>query len=695
MNVTMVSELSEYLPEEIVRFYESLGITSLFPPQAEALKKGIFSNRNFVISVPTAGGKTLIAEFAMLYEVMKGGKCLYVVPLRALASEKYSEFKKFSMLGFKVGLSTGDYESRDEWLGNYDIIITTSEKADSLIRNKASWIKYTSCLVIDEVHLIDSPDRGPTLEMIVVKLKNLNPDLRIVALSATIANVDELAEWLDAEVIKSDWRPVKLYEGVGSGRKLVFVKDGMFIEQETRGTLEWLVTETVGEGGQVLVFDSTRKRAETTAKKLSGLFEPSEELKSISSRIRELDRTDTGKKLADCIEKGTSFHHAGLLYDERTMVERTFREGLLKVVVSTPTLAAGVNLPARRVIIKSYRRYRVNEGSVPIPCLEYKQMAGRAGRPGMDPFGEAIILAKTEREVEALIWKYVLGEPEPVYSKLGAEKNLRFHILSLIAENPVGINELKELFRNTFFYSQNDEIPGFEGILVQLENWGMIEQSEILHATYFGEVVSRLYIDPLTGYIFRDSIEKMDDTNSLQVLHLLCRAPDMEKFYLNRRDQWIKEIAEKTENLTYKPSLNSPEYEWFLSEFKTALCLQDWIDEEDESVICDKYSIAPGDLRRVVEIAEWLSHSLSKIAHVMESPVKREAEKLVKRLHHGVREELLPLVRYQGIGRVRARKMFSRGIRTAEDILNRRDDLKAIIGDRMAEKLLSQIDGKG
>lgn len=687
----MGSELLEHLPEKIARFYESRGITSLFPPQREALRKGIFSEKNFVISVPTAGGKTLIAEFAMLYEIMKGGKCLYVVPLRALASEKFNEFRKFSELGFKVGLSTGDYESRDEWLGNYDIIITTGEKADSLMRNRASWMKYISCLVVDEVHLIDSPDRGPTLEMVIVKLKKLNPDLRIVALSATIANVEELAEWLNAEVMKSSWRPVKLYEGVSSGKKLILVKDGMFVERETAGTLEGLVRETLEENGQVLVFDGTRKRAEATARKLSVFFESSEELRLISSRIRELDSTDTGRKLADCVEKGTAFHHAGLIYEERSIVEKAFREGLIRVVVSTPTLAAGVNLPARRVIIKSYRRYRMNEGSVPIPCLEYKQMAGRAGRPGLDPFGEAIILAKSAREAEDLIWRYILAEPEPVYSKLGSEKNLRFHVLSLIAENPLRIDELENSFRETFFFSQNGDIPGFESILSQLGEWGMIEGSEILQATYFGEVVSKLYIDPMSGFIFRKSIEKMDDGDDLQLLHLICRVPDMEKLYINRRDYWIEEIAGETENLTYKPPVNSPEYEWFLSEFKTALCLLDWIDEEDESIICDKYSIAPGDLRRIVEIGEWLAHSLSKIAHIMENPVEKRAEKLVERLHHGVREELLSLVRFRGIGRIRARKMYSRGIRTARDILIKRDDLRAILGDGIAEKVLSQI----
>jgi len=203
-----VEELEDRISKYAVKILKSRGIERLFPPQKLAIERGLFSSRNMVVAVPTASGKTLIAELAMLKEVIHGGKCLYVVPLRALASEKYESFKDWEKIGIKVGITTGDYESKDEWLEDCDIVVTTAEKADSLIRNKASWIGRVSCLVVDEVHLLDSAKRGPNLEILISRMK----DRRIVALSATIPNARELAEWLNAECIESDWRPVPLYE---------------------------------------------------------------------------------------------------------------------------------------------------------------------------------------------------------------------------------------------------------------------------------------------------------------------------------------------------------------------------------------------------------------------------------------------------------------------------------------------------
>ncbi|MCG7852911.1 MAG: DEAD/DEAH box helicase, partial [Methanosarcinaceae archaeon] len=124
------------LPENIIRFYTDSGIEELYPPQAEAVEKGLLGNKNILAAIPTASGKTLLAEFAMLKSIASGGKALYIVPLRALASEKYERFKEFAPLGVKVGISTGDFDSRDEWLGINDIIVATSEKTDSLLRNE-------------------------------------------------------------------------------------------------------------------------------------------------------------------------------------------------------------------------------------------------------------------------------------------------------------------------------------------------------------------------------------------------------------------------------------------------------------------------------------------------------------------------------------------------------------------------------
>jgi helicase len=176
------------LPETITRFYAHSSFTELYPPQAEAIACGLLDGASLVVATPTASGKTLLAEFAMLNSIYRGGKCLYIVPLKALASEKFDRFSLFATFGVKIGISTGDYDVRDDKIGHNDIIVTTSEKADSLLRNGVEWMRELSVIVADEIHLLDSMDRGPTLEVTLTKLKKLNPRTQILALSATVSN---------------------------------------------------------------------------------------------------------------------------------------------------------------------------------------------------------------------------------------------------------------------------------------------------------------------------------------------------------------------------------------------------------------------------------------------------------------------------------------------------------------------------
>jgi helicase len=192
--VLLVSELD--VPDVVRRVLGEWGFVSLFPPQVEAVRAGVLGGKSLVLAVPTASGKTLVAELCMVKSVLGGGKAVYLVPLRALASEKFEEFRRWECLGLRVGLSTGDFDSSGSELGGYDILVCTNEKADSLLRHHAEWISRVSVIVADEVHLINSVDRGPTLEVVLARLRQVNPDAQVVALSATISNADRLADWL-------------------------------------------------------------------------------------------------------------------------------------------------------------------------------------------------------------------------------------------------------------------------------------------------------------------------------------------------------------------------------------------------------------------------------------------------------------------------------------------------------------------
>jgi len=202
------------IPKELYSILEK-EITDLRPAQEKAIKKGLLKDKNLLVCTPTASGKTLIAELAAIKSIIEQkGKVVYIVPLKALATEKYRDFKKRYGNIAKIALSIGDIDSSDPYLIDYDLIITTSEKLDSLIRHHAPWLSLVKTVIIDEVHLLNDPGRGPTLEILITILRQLLKNVQIIALSATIGNPNELSEWLNASLVTDNWRPVKLYKGV-------------------------------------------------------------------------------------------------------------------------------------------------------------------------------------------------------------------------------------------------------------------------------------------------------------------------------------------------------------------------------------------------------------------------------------------------------------------------------------------------
>ncbi|HLC95937.1 MAG TPA: DEAD/DEAH box helicase [Candidatus Nanoarchaeia archaeon] len=198
-------------------------IVELRPAQVKAITKGLLEGKNLLVCTPTASGKTLIAELAALKSILEGkGTVVYIVPLKALASEKYKDFKARYGHLIKVALSIGNLDSADPYLAEKDLIIATAEKMDSLLRHHAPWVHNISVLIVDEIHLLNDVSRGPTLEILLTLLRQLK-QMQIIGLSATIGNPKELAEWLDANLVEDSWRPVKLKQGVYLEGKLDFI----------------------------------------------------------------------------------------------------------------------------------------------------------------------------------------------------------------------------------------------------------------------------------------------------------------------------------------------------------------------------------------------------------------------------------------------------------------------------------------
>ena len=690
----------------VVEILKRDGIVELYPPQADVAKY-IFEGKNILLAVPTAAGKSLVAYLAILHDVLNGGKAMYIVPLRALATEKFEDLRKFEPLGITVALSMGDYDSSDYHLGKYDVIVTTSEKADSLLRHNADWLRRITTLVADEIHLLNDPDRGPTLEVTITKFKMINPSVRIVGLSATISNSEDIAKWLDAVHYRSDWRPVPLKLGVYDGDYIEFL-DGdvkiVGIDSKRKDKVVALVEDAIADDGQCLVFVNTRRSSESVARRLAKHFGKrlsNAQLDALADLVKSAEEpTVISEKLAECIRHGVAFHNAGLTNRLRKIVEDGFRRRFIKCIVATPTLAAGINLPARRVVIRDTHRYEAGTWMRDIPVLEIQQMCGRAGRPGYDPYGEALIVVN-EKNKEYIVKKYLMGEPEPINSKLGAENALRSHILALIATNTANTREgIMEFMSRTFFAMQSD-IRLIESVVDEILDFlikhDFIEENGEFKSTQFGKKTTDLYIDPLSAVKIRDALIRGDD-KTLGLLHAVCYTPDMPLLILRSREieeVWREGLARRCELIFDLPAPFEAEYEFYLGALKVALMLEYWINEFDEDHIIKRFDIWPGDLRSRIEVAEWLLYSMRELARLFRKELFGTTNALMLRVRHGVKEELLPLVSLRGIGRRRARALYSQGFRDIEDIARASvEDIARVpgIGEKLARGIKQQAE---
>ncbi|MEM1770343.1 MAG: DEAD/DEAH box helicase [Nitrososphaerota archaeon] len=704
------------IPKFIVENLEKKGILELYPPQVEAIKAGVLEGENIVVSTPTASGKTLIAFFSASIHLVEGGKILYLVPLRALASEKILDVNEILCEGtrFKAAISTGDYDSSDPWLEAYDVIISTNEKVDSLLRHGASWMKDVTLVVVDELHLIGDPDRGPTLEMVITRLRKTIPNAQYIALSATISNVGDLAGWLKAKIVRSDWRPVPLKEGVLIDSRIEFI-DGTVKELKPldRSSVVNAVLNILLEGGQTLIFTSTRKKAEEYALKIARTFserldliswEDREKLKEYAEEILAEERSGFTENLAKLIENGVAFHHAGLSYHQRKIVEEAFRSRFLKTVVATPTLAAGVNLPARLVLITEVKRYIPGYGYQSIPVIEYKQFCGRAGRPLYDEVGYAVTIAKNKEEKEYIMERYVKGDLEKIVSRLASEKHLRVHVLSMIATSNIGtLGDLLKFFGETYLgylYGSRVIKEKVENVVEFLSRGRFIEVDDgFMKATKLGVRVSQLYIDPLTALIIlRNLDEGYERPSNFGLLHLIALTPEIPRIPMKKLGVHIlEEYLERKKNgmLVKIPNRDDEFYEEYLDAVRLAMVLEAWIEEMPDSELYDRFGIQPGDMAALRESAEWIAYSASQIAKISgHSKYVTPFQILSERIKHGVREELLPLVRLRGIGRVRARALYRAGYTSIEKLkATTVEDLKRIlgIGEKIARSILEQL----
>ena len=698
------------------------GFSDFNPMQKKAIAQGF--NKNVVISAPTASGKTVVAELFMLEEVLnKNKKVIYTCPLRALASEHYSDFKKkYSPQGsdsrIKFAVSTGDLDSSSSYLKNFDVIMTTYEKLASLLRHKAEWLDQVGGIIIDEIHELDS-DRGPVLEIALTQMRINNPKLNVLGLSATIPNSNELATWLKAELVESDYRPTKLREGV------LFEKIVEYNDNTTEnGELETIIEENLKNKKQVLVFMNARKRAEQMALKMTAITKKFGEEKEnaqlliTSKKVLEVleSPTEQCSSLAEAIKCGSAFHHAGLMNEQREIVEENFRSGKLKVLCATPTLAAGVNTPADIVIIPSLYRFE-KFGMELISVREYKQMAGRSGRPKFSTEGKSIIVSSGEDQKEMFLEKFVNGKTEVIESKLSIIPILRTHVLALIATNYISdIKSIEYFFENTLYAHQLQNmaelLDNVLEIVEDLVEYGFVEKKEgqakqgfagvanqeglqqKFYATQLGKRVSDLFLDPDSAFELITALKAKKTFTSFSYLYAWVNCSEFSPLLRpskNIKAALMEEMTNRVDEIPFsqeKVLFETDSTEKFFS----SLMLEYWIKEKKEQELFKEFALAPGTLFGKNQIIEWLAYSTIELSKVLNQERHMVAtQKLSRRVKYGVKEELLLLVELKGVGRIRARKLFNAGIKRPSEIKPNIHKVQALLGKAVADQLEKQL----
>jgi len=676
---------SEYQIPSFKLLYEKVqGVDQSNPPLGDNLNQTPDARQNYLFCIPTGVGKTLLGILAALKALPF--KTLWCFTLKAVANEKYMEFKKtFEDLGIKIGIKTGDYAvERDNYLKNYDWIVATPEAADSLLTSKPSWLSEIKLVVLDEIHTVHDEERGFKYEDVVAKSRYHN--FNLVGLSATVSNAVELARWLDAVLIFSDWRMVPLKKGVLYGKQIYYSANNMkSLHRYTTDDAVNAAINFVEDNEQILCFVDSRLRIQEKAKKSMEILKERGWLPNKDISVPDTE-SGTGELLDEMVKYGVSFHMAGLSLENRKAIEDLFRAGALKLIWATPTLAAGVNLPAKRVIQDGYKRASRGHWTW-LPVIEMHQRWGRAGRPQYDKIGYGYVVSKKSpnddtgerltknEEVTRLLEKYVLGEPEPIMSKYLVEKNLYCSLLRCIRANYARtVDQILEYYKNTL---SSIQYPKSKEIILEaltfLEKNGFIKRKpKQISPTPYGNLTSDLYIHPLTALTYSKGIELLDDhPDPITLTFLVCMAPDAITLPIRGREESSYWMYYENNKILFPLEV---EDELQLRAVKTALVLDDYKEETPVRALEEKYGISAGDLTPIVTklgFVPWLFNALSKLAayHKRTALIPR-IEMLGLRLTYGVKEERLTLIHLQYVSRERSIALQNAGFKTIESIAN-------------------------
>ena len=675
----------ENLPTDIKKIINSAYpyIEEFNPAQKAVIESGYLDDKsNYIICIPTASGKTVLGVLPALKTILGGGKAVYAAPLLSIQNEKVKEFKAFEEHGIKVGKHPSSAE----------LSVMVFESFDALTRFSWDALRDVDTLIIDEFHMIGEFSRGPTLEAAITRAKIINPSMRIIALSATLRNIEEIEGWLEGTCVEHDYRPVPLHKEVLDAE--------MFNTKNKNDVVVKVIERAIEDKSQALAFVSTRRFTESLATYVSGKInkkinkEQRKRFKEVSEKLLEVPKkkgslpTSTCLKLAEVAEKGVAFHHAGLFNEQKEIIEDEFRNGNILMITATPSLMYGVNLPSKSVVIRDHTRWTSN-GPQPIPVFDYEQMSGRAGRPQYDDVGYSYLIAKTMDEAYNLEDFYIEGEIELTNSKLVDNKDAIYRqIIAQIASSlSKNLDDLTDFFGKTLYGYQMSNNPSMalfaeDSLKYELETAlqfllqnGIIRATpEGLKTTEFGNLIARSNYTVETAVKIKEYITGMSEFNVDEFIYALSETPDLPLISFKGRKSKDPVQERLSESGLFAVDIGNPE--------ATTVSLIEWINERSEYEIENKYNVYSASTRRSAYEASRLVIFAKKTSEVLgEYTYLKDYDFLSARLYYGVKEDIIPLVvGVKRLGRKRARNVV--------EIFG--NDLKSV-----SENELQKIEGIG
>lgn len=609
---------------------------------------------NLVIAAPTSAGKTVMAEMVMAHALEHGAKAGFLSPLRAVSQEKYDDWTAAThpWTTRKVEIITGDYqltEARKASLRESDVIVMTSEMLDSKTRRMASegndWLLRMGCLVVDEAHLLTMEDRGDALECGLMRFTVQNPEARIVLLSATMPNVEALGRWLTklngkpTVVLVTEWRPTTLTVCYPEYKHIQYPYSA---NEQSKFDAAFEILSTYPDD-RFLVFVHSKK---------------------------------AGYQLLNQAKKqgyDAEFHSADLERDQRLGLERRFREGNLRVVICTSTLAYGINMPARRVIVVG-----VHRGMEEVDPIDVKQMVGRAGRLGLDPEGDAYVLVPDR---SAIATRQRFSTVGPIESCLPADDTVAFHLTAEVAEGEVSTPDQAEKWYSRSFAALTGEPPDDElgSTMDRLSKVGILRQSGLSYeATALGRVASWLYFSPFDVADWCSNFRKLIELDKLRDDDALAWALGCVKTSF-KRDYIPKEHQDDSQNLSERLRRMGIEHGRLSSlVLATEGCLKN-ID----------YDGLVSQQRGLFHDADRVAQALSMIdKHVLKSLGPRFPRLLALRVQYRVGWDEAALCEIPGIGGKRAQLLSNAGLRSVDEVLKRPDLVRRVLGGKIAERVV-------